>query len=418
MGSWADRPRAIVPAVAMLLILASCTGSAAQSPSALPSSAATPTVGPSPSTASIGPSASPATAEPSPGIGENWTETFSTDVTEARVTGEAIAHGSAGFLVLGGEWETAHGGPQQIDRFMWLSPDGRSWEELPPPEQADGSYVHLMTSSASGDFVMYFDRSVNEPDPRSELVGIHSADGRTWSEFDHGLPPSLWVQEVTLGPSGYLLVGEEANPTLWLSDNGLSWERVHAFEHDDFFTQLADADGGEEGYVVVGRAIASDSTYRRFSFASADGRDWVRRDEPFGADDQDFVFTTTVTSVGPDWLATIGQRDGAPSEVWFSANGLDWTPRGTVDADGNTVSGVFEEIGGEVLFAPGKNPPWDGMAGAWTSTDGETWEPVGLADGAWVGGYAEGSGVAAMVVTTPGGGQFSSSASVWIRSSE
>ena len=116
------------------------------------------------------------------------------------------------------------------------------------------------------------------------------------------MPGSLFVQAIEAGPEEYLVGGQtsETNPTLWLSDDALTWEQVYEFDQSEFFVQLDDADGGDEGYVVLGRRIEGDSSaYRRFAFASADGRDWVNADEPFGPDDQAFVFNMSVTSSGP-----------------------------------------------------------------------------------------------------------------------
>jgi hypothetical protein len=276
-----------------------------------------------------------------------------------------------------------------------------------------------LATAADGSYVLHGTRAAAGP-ATTETVALRSADGIAWEEVATGLPAVLFVQALERGPNGYLLVGgqgAETDPTLWLSADGLSWEQVHVFEQTTRFVQIHDADGGAEGYVVLGRRIAPDGgAYERFALASADGREWFESNAPFGPDDQDRVFEATISSLGPDWVATLGQADTTIG-AWFSANGLDWTAAGTFGAEPNTTAGVFDEIGDELIFSPGSGMYFDGPAGAWSSTDGAQWSALDLGADAWLGGVARSESVVALTATRPGP-NFTSTIGIWVRAAD
>ena len=272
---------------ASLFSLALLTACADQSAAPSPTVSVEPSSSPS-ARSSPTPAESPSEA-PSPteaAVGE-WTEVpLGIEAGSEQLTGDQIVYGTAGFLAVGTRYGFTEGGPFPAQRYLWHSPDGRAWSGLPFPTEFGEVFLEALSTAANGDYTMYLSRTV-DGGPEAELLGLRSADGESWEEFDHGLPGSLFVQAIEAGPEEYLLVGgqtSETNPTLWLSDDALTWEQVYEFDQSEFFVQLDDADGGDEGYVVLGRRIEGDSgAYRRFPFASADGRDWVNADEPFRA---------------------------------------------------------------------------------------------------------------------------------------
>jgi hypothetical protein len=276
----------------------------------------------------------------------------------------------------------------------------------------DGSYVlHVLAS--------------NPGSPGYGLFSLRSADGETWERIDSGLPGDIVIQAIEEGPSGYLLAGVQtdggAGPSLWLSTDALTWEPVHEFSQEEHYVQIHDADGGAEGYVVIGRRIEHDSSsYERFAFASADGREWVERAAPFGADDQSFVWEVAVTSHGGNWLATRGDRDNVIT-VYSSADGLQWSEAATIEGPERSLSapGLFEEVGDELIFGPGATVTEFGTPGTFSSTDGTTWSPVDLGAEAFLGELAIGDGVMAVTGTIPGdGGSTTSTGAIWIRASD
>lgn len=426
-GDGAVRHLRAVALAAALLVLAACTAQApadeptvSPSPTASASATATPTATANPS-ATATPTPEPTTAA----APEEWTRVHTFGDGSARIVGGEIAHGDAGFLTIGHEYESGEGGPRRAGWTMWHSHDGWTWTELDYPVPEEGDYWSITLHGADdGSHVLHARHSIPGI-VESPLVTLRSTNARSWEQLQTGLPAVIYPLTVAQGPNGYLLVaaqGAGTNPTLWLSPNGLSWELVHEFEQDEHFIQLDDGDGGAEGYVVLGRRIEKDSSsYERFAFASADGREWFERDAPFGPDDQGFVWEMSVSSRGGDWVATLGHRDETTS-IWASANGLDWTEAGRLDARNLTsaTGGLAKEVGSEVILAPGASTFFDGTPGAWssTSTDNANWTPIDLGSAdAWLGDLAIGDGVVALTGTVPGE-DFTSTGVIWIRSSE
>lgn len=398
-----SRPFPAAALIAIVLVACSVTQTAPPASQSIPSIAPT--------------SSASATVEESADVTpEDWTAVMTLGDGSTRMVGGPIAHGTAGFLMVGALWGGGEGGPRRLDQSMWRSANGMDWEEIDDPEELSGVSIDQVTASADGTYVIYGSRSTQ--DVGYEVIALRSSDGRTWEEVETGLPQVIYVQAIERGPSGYLLVGGqggETNPTLWLSADGLAWELVHEFKQTEHWVQIHDADGGEDGYVVLGRRIEEDGDYRRFAFASADGREWVNRDQPFGRDNQAYVFEANVSSLGPDWVATLGHPD-APTATWLSANGLDWSEVGSLDAAGHTSAGVFEEVGDELLFSP-MSGCCDDAVGVWSSTDGATWAPVEFGADIWLGGIAQGDSIIAATGTVPSP-DFTSTAGAWVRASD
>jgi hypothetical protein len=421
---------AVVAGVLVALLMGRDAGTGAGDPSPSPSPGPSEPVAPSADpSASEDPSPTAAPSDPPEtpvAAPDEWTLVHSFGDESTRWAGGEIAWGDAGFLAIGRRYEGGEGGPRIAEYSMWQSGDGETWTQVPYPAPGDGGRYDpaaLMTA-ADGSYVLHALQFSATP-TETPLVSLRSTDGTTWEPIDTGLPAEMFVQSVEEdGPSGYLLVGGqggETNPTLWLSADGLRWELVHEFSQDETYVQLDGSDGGAEGYVVMGRRIQPDSsTYERFAFASADGREWVEATAPFGADDQAFVWDVAVTSRGGDWLATLGD----PSELitlYSSPDGLAWTEIGTVQGNPRSLAstGLFEEIGPELILSPGATVSELGTPGTWSSTDGTTWAPVDLGADAFLGELAHGNGVVALTGTVPGpGGSTTSTGAIWIRAAD
>ena len=398
------------------------SGDASPSASPSPSAPASPSADPSPSEE---PSAPAPPSEEPVAAPDDWTQVHTIGDGSTRIVGGEIVWGDAGFLAIGKQFVVGVEGGPHIDEYsMWRSADGQSWTEVSYPVPDQGEYsVTALSGAADGSYVFHAFHYI--PDVvDSPVVSLRSTDGETWEPLETGLRPDMYIQAIEEGPAGYLLVGGqggETNPTLWLSSDALTWELVHEFSQDQQFVQLHDGDGGADGYVVIGRRIEKDSSsYQRFAFASADGREWVERAEPFGADDQGFVWEVAVSSRGGDWMATIGNREETTS-LWSSVDGLTWSEAGSLDARNltTTSAGLFEEVGNELILAPGASVFMDGTPGAWSSTDGSTWSPIDLGADAFVGELAIGDGVVAMSGTIPGPTDgFTSTGVIWIRASD
>ena len=408
-------------ALSILAILLAACGTTSGSPvgeAPSPTEPASPSVEPSPSE-------SPADEEtPSVAAPDDWTLVHSFGDGSTRWTAGEIAWGDAGFIAIGRRYEGGEGGPRIAEYSMWRSADGQTWTEVayPTPDEGGSYDVAALTGAEDGSYVLHalqFNPEVTE----TALVSLRSTDGATWEPVETGLPSDMFVQSIEEGPSGNLLVGGQGgqtNPTLWLSSDALTWELVHEFSQDEQYVQLYGADGGAEGYVVIGRRIELDSSsYERFAFASADGREWVESPAPFGPDDQAFIWDVAVTSHGGNWLATLG--DSADTiTLWSSADGLEWSEAGTLQGLERSLAspGLFEEIGDELIVSPGATVTEFGTPGAWSSSDGTTWSPVDLGAEASLGELAIGDGVLAMTGTIRGSGETTTSTGgIWIRAS-
>jgi len=286
-----------VVALALIAVVAVGCGDPQLDPSTSPSR-----LSPSPLPSSSS-SAQPSQSAPPAGA---WKETLFLTDDHSLMVGGSITYGSAGFLMVSNLWDrTAEVGPGQLHQSLWRSSDGMSWDEVGMPPQL--SAVAQLLTASDGSYVAFGYQPTQ--DASSRLVAFQSADGTHWDEVKTGLARTTWVQAIERGPAGFLLVGgqtSETGPTLWLSPDGLAWELVHDFKQTTHWIKIDDADGGEGGYVVIGQQIDQadgDNRYEHFSFASADGRHWFNRSQPFGRQAQDFVPEALVSSFGPDWMA-------------------------------------------------------------------------------------------------------------------
>jgi len=405
---------------ALVLSRDSDTGVGDPSPTASPgpSVAAPPSQDPSPSEEPA-PTEAPPVAAP-----DEWTLVHSFGDGSTRWVAGEIAWGDAGFVATARRYEGGEGGPRIVEYAMWRSADGREWTQVAyPSPDGGGTYdPAALSGAADGSYVLHA-LQINSGVTETALVSLRSTDGETWEPVETGLPSDMFVDSIEEGPSGYLLVGgqgRQTNPTIWLSSDALTWELVHEFSQDEQYVQLYGADGGAEGYVVIGRRIELDSSsYERFAFASADGREWVESPAPFGPDDQAFIWDVAVTSHGGNWLATLG--DSADTiTLWSSADGIEWSEAGTLQGRERSLAstGLFEEIGDELIISPGATVTEFGTPGTWSSNDGTTWSPVDLGADAFLGGLAIGDGVLAVTGTIPGSGETTTSTGgIWIRAS-
>lgn len=322
-------------------------GEPSPSPSVVPTIEPVPTDEPS-VTPAAEPSADPSTpATPSP-AGSPTPPSATTDLDwnatgSFRSSGDGpsmvqhLVSAAGGYVAIGVEYAQAlpNVGPTPPHALLtWWSADGRAWEVVDQGaafdnvefisvvERADGQILAIGRRSSVGEFG-YVEGSV----PAAWV----SADGRTWSEVEIGLPAG--AIEIVRGGQGYLAL-VHPDPALesyglWHSSDAITWTLAH--------TQSAsriDIGAGDEGFVAVGRtAAASDEP---FAVASGDGLEW------FAAGSPPPTLEPLVAALGGDWIATSafhGDATMRSGETWRSANGLDWAPHGesplaVVDADG------------------------------------------------------------------------------------
>jgi hypothetical protein len=277
-------------------------------------------------------SATPTTAQPSitiePAAGWRTVATFGPG--GGWDFARTVVRSGERYLAVGSRLEPA---PEVIFKsgpeHLWTSTDGRSWDEVPRRPELEGVSFGGLVAGPSGGFIAFGWQTA--PGSGGPVNGLwHSLDGRTWQKVNTNFDPHLNVT-VVRGARGYLLLlqGLGSEGSLWLSADGLDWEMVHSLADDSHMVELETIGAGEEGFVALGVRVGLDNMRERFALASADGREWVESPQPFGVEDPQYRPPPAIAPLGPDWIGATAQRDDTV-QIWFSENGLDWTPAAVI----------------------------------------------------------------------------------------
>ena len=244
--------------------------------------------------------------------------------------------------------------------LIWSSPDGTSWLlDDDPSWEAAWTGLDLGPMPATWDVTQHAPVTglVDVASGPEGLVVIgnayrdggmaplllHSADALAWSSVS--LPadsPSAMLNSVVVRNGGFVMVGangvgpetQTAEPAAWASHDGVRWTRATV----DAANLAQPGIGGELGPILAGedglvacrgnREMSAGGPRYFLPFISADGSRWEAADDP----------------------------NGSPACGWAASDGV--------------------RI---VALGPGLAPiPWPGLSMAWVSTDGSTWQPMGL----------------------------------------
>jgi len=362
----------------------------------------------------------PATPAPTPGAIVHWAQVgvFSSEGWATEVVDMTYAAGQ--FIAIGyrePDDQRGHVGPPIDEPLIWISTDGRTWEQIEPgPAFVDG-HPRSIVALPDGSAVAY---GTVDPDPPAGPTSAawRTTDGRTWTSLALTLPRTDFLTDVVSGPHGLLSVmnvthSETRDTTeIWHSENGASWRVVHTIEPRDGFVPLAwDWEAGPEGFVVTGMWFPSDREVdddRPFAFASGDGVSWF---EATAEATPTLIYGPKVAPVGGDWMV-VGERStesvsltAATAEAWYSSNGLAWERRGSFDIplpsnprgwDIGTFVGRVVSTGERVVTSGFTSvcchgPAW--AAGVWSSFDGRSWERLGFPEGTVVSAAAQHDGI-------------------------
>lgn len=266
----------------------------------------------------------------------------------------SVTRGADGFVAVGVHFPD---GPPYLaavpqEGRVWLSPDGRTWEDVTPPDTFADTLLGRIFPTADGALIAL--GSVAEA--AAPNAAWESTDGRTWRPTSVGLPADRAVSLV-VGARGYLalLVATDGHE-VWLSADGRAWELVRAASSDE---SLLATGAGDDGFVVIGTRGDAESA-QTFAVASSDGRQWIEATAPpEGA--------AAVVSQGGDWIASgstgldiLGVRNPSgcmaepPEErVWSSSNGLEWTEVGTIPPMAATIPAECWYVNARLLAAAG-----------------------------------------------------------------
>jgi hypothetical protein len=261
----------------------------------------------------------PATpTEPTPVAG-TWTQTATYDEAGADYVTDVIAWRD-GFVAIGRSWETLELVTPGTPR-VWLSADGRSWEELPvalvPPDVEPAGIAEL----PDGRLLVVGGYDAEQLDslyPNTTGAWV-STDARTWAQVPLPLASDVAVTSFTSGPRGYAMT---AGGDLWFSTDGLAWTRTYEGS-DDRGVDLVEA--GDEGFVALSTQTGGE--LGPLVIASADGKAWYESRPIAGV-----AWMIEVAPIGGDWLLAgyVGDLDDADFDghtigLFRSANGLDWS---------------------------------------------------------------------------------------------
>ncbi|MEE9299380.1 MAG: hypothetical protein V3V29_10160 [Acidimicrobiia bacterium] len=278
---------------------------------------------------------------------------------ERVLEGSSFEHNWMTSVVVGGPGLVAGGAAfdgYYHDAAVWTSPDGRTWERV-------------------GDDPAVF------------------GDEASTNEFGGVLPDAnQLITDLVSGPLGLVAVGAEGKPgdldaAVWVSPDGLTWERV---PHDE---EVFGGEGDQtmrsvvqtsDGVVAVGASGGHAAVW-----VSSDGRAWIRariNSAASSSELNDIAFAggglVAVGGVGLDWdnsgLGGWTPRPTAEPAMWFSTDGTVWNrvPDPTAEGQsGEPSAGSLTVIAagrrGVVVIGAGPVGPV-----VWTSQDGSEWHAL------------------------------------------
>jgi len=292
------------------------------SSTAVDSAAPTATASPQVTSASGSSTQSPGASTKTTSEGLHWTTTASFAARGGQAFVEDMVDAGDSIVAVGVAYndplpEFGYSPPHSAR--VWLSRDGRRWEQLDLGgglrdvelthviRRADGSLLAFGSRSAPNDF-----GQLENAGP----IALASLDGRSWHETPTGLEGV--VREIVQGPMGYLALTE----VLWWSADGVVWEEIGAVAHYGRIHEIA---AGTEGFVITG--TSNPDTSSAFVLASGDGRSWYEASEGNlpGAGGQ------FIAPLGGEWilLPRVVYGEGHIARTWFSSNGLEWMEHGS-----------------------------------------------------------------------------------------
>jgi len=215
----------------------------------------------------------------------------------------------------------------------------------------DGGFLNAVVAAGPGLVAVGSDEL---PEDAAAWV---SADGTTWERIasetfsgvpdENGLEGSQFMADVTAGPGGILAVGsyehkqeDDIDAAVWLSPDGLVWERIDAAAlggaGSQFMYSVTTWNGA---YVAVGETagpVGSDER-RPVVWISNDGRDWEAIEGTV------FRFDATISAVigrGSRLLAVGTSGHVGRPTVWFSDDGRAWDVVLSEDAADSVVGSI------------------------------------------------------------------------------
>lgn len=285
---------------------------------------------------------------------------------ELEFTFQVVTAGPGGFL-------------RQGHASVEFSQDGRTWTLVDDPRLAPPLSLEVSKSTWVAE--------TSGPDAGLFL----STDGRTWEQIQ--TPPDLRGR-VVAGAAGFLA---PFGSSVYWSEDGRTWQAIEVTGLPDVtdFSFNGTIWGGDKGFVAC-CWVASD---RATLFSSTDGTTWVESElsvPDVGA--LDSVGMSTPHWIGDRWIADgwVATQTELRYTIWVSTDGVTWdlapvpsflvqpegiaTPIGSFVAAGRLtiVIASYDESRDLGTFRiPTGSPAW---VRAWSTRDGLDWEPEGSLD--------------------------------------
>lgn len=278
------------------------------------------------------------------------------------------------------------------DAAVWISPNGSEWTRIGDPELA-GPGEQQMTAVACDESMILAGGTEIVDGEREAAVWI-SEDGLEWQRShdpDLGGVGDQWIWDVAISESGLIAVGSSGPNTdqdtaMWVSRNGSEWTRVDdGSSFGGRGAQVATAVAPfQNGMVAVGQDDGDAAVWM-----SEDGGTWVRMDDPIlktGGHQ-----TMTVVTADEWGLIAAGESDN-DAAVW-RFDGTSWSrgEKGSslggygrqaiedlIVGDDGMVAVGNEYVYDEIYLRGGSRGTFDGVV--WTSADGRGWTRVEEAD--------------------------------------
>lgn len=301
-----------------------------------------------------------------------------------------VAAGGPGVVAVG------YAARPEMEATAWFSPDGANWERFILGD-AGSTRIHAVTWDGRQFVAVGEDRGEWDgtlegmAKARARAAAWISPDGRTWTQVPHSEsldagsfkdttedPSTGGMADVIAGPGGLVAVGSTCRstpptappacePAIWSSADGTSWERVAGVPGRSGWLKAIATSGS--GYVAVGATQTCDPSVSTdpwgcpaLVLTSPDGQTWTQ--QPFEQPGD----LRTLTAIGGRYFAT---APFGPSTVWTSSDGAVWTPA--------------DVQGGPTTAGSGNNAAWHFAAtpdtAVWIGTPPQMRNPA-----AWVSG--------------------------------
>lgn len=308
------------------------------------------------------------------------------------------------------------------DGMVFASSDGISWNrraEADPALTEGTALIFAVTEGGPGLVAVGTGCEDDTAACATHPTVWTSPDGSSWTRSDADAAifteSGAMLDVVTTGV-GIIATGHVSElrddvllrrPTVWLSEDGVDWERVWQGDPIDagkspfvpgFHALAVDLDGAILG---VGTAENTTGELAAAVWVSADGRFWERIDPDLAV----FGSQTVMLDItrGEDEFIAVGSEAGIEAALWQSPDGRTWSRIDISDQPFDTtgtLGSVAALDSGYVAAGPhGFADQRGGWVTLWTSTDGSNWDRVE----AFGPGYAQSVTVTGASIIVAGG---------------